>query len=393
VKRDTKLKFDKILKNNTVNKTIEKNQNYTLDNLDGLIINTKFISSISLEKSLSQLQFSNDIIRLATKVDIFRNNIKLNKNTENFFVKNEINFSEYNKTHSNNNINELLINKLYFLIHTLASDLNLDKEKKEMLNFDYFIHNVNFSDHPTLTKYLLDVFDDNSFILKIFKTIHQNLVGRIAVILKTIFNSYNLKFKDFRGGWFVEIKYDQNEIKDELVNEEIKTETKEELIMENSSYIENIILKEDIKDNSFINSFISNPDEIIEEDKSNETSEMKTIESNETSEKKINESNEKENKNNESNEKENIKNEENKYIKNLSVTHFRKEEVCSVDSNEELFLMEWKIVCYYNDINLNLESVHVNLIKLVFDEKKTSNKKFNSHLDCVKKIFNFQNKN
>jgi hypothetical protein len=72
----------------------------------------------------------------------------------------------------------------------------------------------------------------------------------------------------------------------------------------------------------------------------------------------------------------------------VCVSHIRKDQVYSIDNNENLFVFQWKINCIYNVNTFDYDKIDLELVDFFYDDEK-SKKNFKNKTDKIKKIFNF----
>jgi hypothetical protein len=165
---------------------------YSYQNFDpkkGLIVDIANISKISVDEKISNLPFSKDLIRLAHKIKIIKNNEE---------IKCEMEGDEGNSQ----------LNNIFFIFKTLKGDF--DQLGTSELDYDEFKNQISMSDYQTINQYILDKIGEESHTTKIFKTIHQNLVGLITGGLKKMFEHHNIRFKDYRNGWEIKVCYEMD---------------------------------------------------------------------------------------------------------------------------------------------------------------------------------------
>jgi hypothetical protein len=112
--------------------------------------------------------------------------------------------------------------QIFFLLNTLNKDFDNKEVSRSVYNKEFNINNAS-----TLTEYVVNTFEEEGKVTKILKSINQNLVGRVAIDMKEIFNKYKLRFRDHQGGWRIEINY---QMKDNKINKLIVNHIREEIV-------------------------------------------------------------------------------------------------------------------------------------------------------------------
>jgi hypothetical protein len=74
-------------------------------------------------------------------------------------------------------------------------------------NQEHYNKNVDHSDHPSLTSYLIQYYGENSSCIKILKLCHQAIViSFLGNLGESLFYTNGIRFKDNRGTWEIIIK-------------------------------------------------------------------------------------------------------------------------------------------------------------------------------------------